>query len=412
MSDAKGLTSGRLLLLILSALIAIGPFTMEAYLPALPTIAKELDVNIVQVNVSISTFLIGMALGQLVGGPISDIVGRKKNATYGLAIFCVASVGIVLSDNIQLIQLLRAIQGIGSGFSAVVAMPTIRDMFEPEVAAKKIPIVSSVMLIAPLTAPIVGTLLMQWGWRYIFMFVVVISILVLITYRSYVPETRQKTEPASFRKVIKQYKQVIMHQVDGQWIGVKYLFLTAFSSGVFLVFLTNAAWIYLEHYQVSKLQFPLLFAVSSLSFLFANLLLTRLLRWFDAFRILRTTSILQSLALLLMFFLSQTEHLPLAGFVVVIALLIGSTALTNNCAVAMLFAYFSRLTGSVTSLLAFVRFTLGAGLGIISGLLFDHTLTPIVGTMLLSSLISMSVTRMLPKTTLREVSKTSGAVGI
>lgn len=390
-------------LIIISSLIAIGPFTMEAYLPAIPTIATELNVSIVQVNLSISTFLTGLAIGQLVGGPISDQSGRKKNATFGLSLFCLSSIGIVFTHDIGVLQLLRGIQGLGAGVAAVVAMPTVRDIFEPEEAARKMPLVSASMLIAPMVAPVFGTVLMQWDWRVIFGFVAFLSMAILVSYRLRVAETRYQTAPVSVSKIFSQYLTVVHHRVTGRHVGMRYILLTGFSGGVFLTFLTNASWIYLEFFHVSTFLFPVFFAVHTFAFLLTNLILSRLLKVFDAFNILRVATLVQFMLVAWLLGLAWLGDLGLYTFVSLMGLVVGSVAMTNNGALAMLYTYFHQLTGSATSLMAFFRFLMGAALGVLSGMLFDNTLVPILATMLASSAICVLITRSLPVTTLREV---------
>lgn len=376
---------------------------MEAYQPAIPTIADELNVGVVQVNFSISTFLIGFAFGQLIGGPISDQRGRKKNAIYGLGLFCLSSVGIMFMHDILLIQLLRLTQGLGSGFAAVVAMPTIRDIYGPEEAARKMPLVSAVMVIAPIVAPVFGAVLMQWDWRAIFGFVAVLSIAILLAYSARFPETRQQTAPFSLARIVTQYLAVIQHRQNGRRIGIKYILLAAFSTGVFLTFLTHAAWIYLDYYSVSEFQFPLLFAIHSVAFLFANILVSRLLASVDAFKILRSAAVIQVTLVGTMLAFAVLTGLNLPGFIALVGLVVGVGAVISHSAMAMLFTYFNQLTGSASSLVAFLRFAGGAALGGGAGLLFNGTLLPILGTMIASSVCCLLLTLSLPVASLREV---------
>ena len=391
------------LLPVMSALIAIGPFTMEAYLPALPTIARELGVGIVDVNLSISTFLIGMSLGYLLGGPISDQLGRKVNALWGLSLFIAASVGISMSDDIWLIQILRLLQGIGSGFGTVVAMPTIRDVYEPEVAARKMPIVASVMMIAPLVGPAFGTVVMQWNWRYIFDSIAVLALLVLCVYSVLIPETRAPTGKLSFRRIGSQYRDVILHRVDGRLVGGRYILVASLSSGIFLVFLTNASWIYLGHYGISELMFPIYFGAHVFALMIANVAVSRLMAWLDPLRILLWSVRMQAVLIVLMLLLEARSLLHLPQFMVLLLVLLGLGSVQSGCVMAMLFGYFNRLTGSVASLMSFGRFGIGAALGFVSSMMFNHTIVPALATMALASVLCVTLALGLPRVTLKAV---------
>lgn len=385
---------------------------MEAYLPAIPTIAQDLNTTIVQVNLTISTFLLGMAIGQLLGGPLSDQAGRRKNVLFGHSLFLLSSLGILFSQNIEQIQFLRFTQALGTGFASIVVIPTIRDIYEPLEAAKKIPLMMTAMMIAPMVAPVFGTVLLQWHWRAIFVFLLVVGIAVLMVYFRKMPETRAQTHPVSLLKIITQYRAVAKHRVNNELIGIKYVFLSAFATGPFFIFLTNASWVYIEYFKVNELLFPLYFAAVGTIFLVANLVATRLMAYFDPQKILKVSALAQPISLAALLLLAWMFDINIVVFIAVLALTLGSSELIRGCAMGMLLGYFHALAGSVLSLVRFVGFILGAALGSLSSLLFDGTLLPMVAIMLLSSSSALLLVRLLPDVTLAEVSRQPRQEGI
>jgi len=180
---------------------------------------------------------------------------------------------------------------------------------------------------------------------------------------------------------------------------------------VFLTFLTNASWIYIGYFKVSEFQFPLFFAIHTGALMAANLFISRLMASFDARRLIRIGVLLQLLALATLDLLSL-QGVSIYLFVLLMILVFWGTALMNASIRAMLFAYFDFLTGSITSVLALARYTFGAALGVVSGLLFDGTLVPIVTMMLLSSLAAFGLEFVLPKASLHEVASSEREQGI
>ena len=153
-----------------SAMVGLGPVAIDTYLPALPSMAAYFQADIVALNLTVSTYLFGFGIGQLIGGPISDQIGRKPVGLVGLALFIIATIAIMYSASALEIQILRGLQAIGGGFATVICNAMVRDAFEPAEAAKRFPMVMLVMLVAPLVAPVLGSFLMDLGWQAIFVF--------------------------------------------------------------------------------------------------------------------------------------------------------------------------------------------------------------------------------------------------
>ncbi len=387
----------RSILFTLSGLIAISPFTMEAYLPALLVIAKDLETSLFEVNLTISLYLLGIGIGQFFGGPISDQIGRLKNVILGLSIFVLSSTGILFSNDIHTIQILRFTQAFGAGFASIVGLPVVRDIFTVQESIKTVPRVQAVMLIAPMIAPIVGTILLQWHWRSIFLFLNIYAVIILILFIKIIGETKQNTYKFSFKKILSQYKDVANHKIGASYIAIKYVFIAALTSGVFLTLITHSTWVYLSHFDVPLALLPIFFGIHGLVLIIANLALSHLLTSVDASKLLNITIKVQLTLLTVLFGLNQIYNISLPIYVVLISLIMGTGAMSVGCVMAKIFTYFDELSGSAVALISLFRGLSAGLLGAISGLFFNHTLTPIFLTIIASSMCAFFIHLSLPK---------------
>ena len=393
-------------LVFLAALIAIGPFAMDAYLPAMPAMALDLGVDVVVLNYTISWFLLGNAIGQLVGGPASDQLGRKPLALAGLICFLLTTIGILLSGSIQQIQGLRFLQAVGAGLGSVVALAALRDVYEPRVAARKLPIVISVMMLAPLVAPTIGSLLLMFHWRLIFVVLCAYAALVLLWYLLWVPESRsgprERLSPSDW---FAKYLRVLRHRHKGRLTAVRYVLATAFSAGVMMVFITHSAFTYIEYLQISPAMFPAYFGANVVALMLANLSSTRLMQYHDPqflFRLGTRLQVVLTFCLLVIVLLGRASIVTVVPLVV---LSIGIGGLINPCGSAMLFAHFQRLTGSVSAVSASMMFIAGGFLGGVAGWFWDTTLFPVALMMFISAGLGSLLAHTIPPATLEELAQ-------
>ena len=147
----------------------MGPLTTDMYLPSLPDIARQLGASTAQVQLTISAYLIGFAVGQILYGPVSDRHGRKPVLLAAVALYCVASLACALSTSIEMLIVSRFVQALGGSGGIVLARAIVRDLYSGARAGRELSLISSVMALAPVLAPIVGGVLQTgFGWRSIF----------------------------------------------------------------------------------------------------------------------------------------------------------------------------------------------------------------------------------------------------
>ena len=187
-------------ILILGSLSAIGPFSIDMYLPAFPDIAQHLHSTVANVSLSLSSFFIGISFGQLVYGPLLDRFGRKKPLYIGLSIYILASLGCVFAGSINILIALRLLQALGGCVGMVASRALIRDIFPVEENAKIFSLLMLVVGVSPLIAPTAGGYITAFiGWQYIFVVLAVMGTAILISIHFSLPEGRQADDSLSLK---------------------------------------------------------------------------------------------------------------------------------------------------------------------------------------------------------------------
>jgi len=183
------------LLILLAALTALAPLAIDAYLPAIPTMAISFASSIHDVELSLSLFLAGFSAGQLIGGPISDHIGRRLTIFAGLLIFALGTLGIILSTSLSGLLLFRIIEAIGGGIAIVNSGAIIRDISSGRDSAKNLSHMALIMMLAPLFAPLIGsTILHLSNWHSIFTFLLCYTLVIAGLIYKNIPETRSKPD--------------------------------------------------------------------------------------------------------------------------------------------------------------------------------------------------------------------------
>lgn len=387
----------RYLIFFFGALAALGPLSIDAYLPGIPAMARSFGVSIVSLQNTLNVFLVGYALGQFFGGAMSDQIGRKRVGYVGLSVYALTSVAIVFAENVEQMLALRFVQAIGGGFSTVICMATVRDVYPVEQLGRRFATVTMVLLIAPLVAPTLGAAILPLGWEMIFVMKAAYAVVLLATYGVLVPETRPGSlRDLSFRSVFRQCLEVVTRRVDSQRLPIRYAAAMAFSAAVMMTFVTNSSFIYMEHFGVAPGRFPWLFAASVIGVMSMNLLSMWRLDSHNAgtfFRAGLTIQLLGALSLLLIAFTG-------AGLGIVVALIVltvSAVGLVGPSGSTRYMGFFRELAGSASSVYTTLMFLLGGTCGWLSGLLNDGTLVPIAGMMVAASLTATAISWRLPR---------------
>ena len=355
-------------LLFFGIVAAIVPFAIDGYLPAIPTMADYFDVDTVILNYTISIFLLGYGLGQLLGGPMSDQVGRKTIGLSGMMLFLLATLGIIFAQTVPQLLVLRFFQAFGGGFTSVIIMSSMRDVYPAHEAGRKYSVVMMIMLIMPLLAPIIGSHLLVFGWRFIFMAVFAFVAIAAIWFKFGIPETRvTESKKIDFGAIIGQFKEVVRRKNDEGMRAIMYVLSLSFNVGLLLAFVTNASDIYQGYFGVATTHFPYYFGANTTLMMFTIFYSMRRMKTVHPHKLFVRGNLVQllftTLTFLYVFFFDP--QLPIMTTLIILS--IGSMGLANPNGFAVYISYFDKLSGSATSFSSMILLAMGAIVGILVG---------------------------------------------
>lgn len=370
--------------LLVAANTALAPFAIDAYLPAMGIIADHIGASIHRTELSISVFLFGFALGQLCFGPLSDRVGRKPVLLGGLVVFMLASLAITTVDSLSSLLAWRFIQALGGGACVVNSAAIVRDCFSGREAAKVMSTMAMIMMLAPLVAPAVGSLLLHVAsWWLIFVFLAVYAGFLLWLLGTRLPETRDMSLPAaSPRQVMRNYASVLKHRE-----GMGYICAVAASFAGLFAFVTASPFLYLEYFGLSPATYPIVFGVNVVVIALSNRVNIHLLRKRSPQQNLRLGLLIQLIAALGLVLVTALNMASLMVVVPLIMLFTGMIGLITPNAISALLDHFGHISATATALLGGIQFTCGALAGVMVGLFEVEHLWPMVLTMLAASLL-------------------------
>ena len=379
---------------LLAAMIGIIPFSLDAYLPAMPLMADHLGVNLHQIELTISSFLFGYALGSLFGGPLSDHYGRRLMGSLGLFIFMLVSLAITQAESYQSLLVLRFFQALSGGVTTVVVPAVVRDRYPRQEAAKVMSTIAFIMLAAPLLAPVVGTgIFTLWGWHAIFLFLAAYAAVLVTCAHLYLPESRDKslTPPAfSLREILRNYRHVLAHtQARPYFIAI------VMCNAIFLSYITQVPFLLNEYMGLSTVQFPMVFAGFVMCLMLANRCNAYLLNRYSAQLVflwgIRLTIASTVVLLLAALFGGASSLWVMAG----VLLVISSLGLVNSNAQANYLHYFGEHSGTATSVMRASQLTAGGLSGALVSALYNGTPVPLATVMFAAAGIALFATRKL-----------------
>ncbi|PYF69388.1 multidrug effflux MFS transporter [Pedobacter nutrimenti] len=345
-------------ILILGSLSALGPFSIDMYLPGFDAIAKDLHTTIPKVSLSLSGFFIGISAGQLLYGPLLDKFGRKKPLYFGLLIYILASLGCLAVTDINQLIVLRFVQAIGSCATAVASVAMVRDLFTIGESPKVFASLMLVIAVSPMLAPTAGGYLIAGlGWQYVFVFLAFMAVLMFLAAffflpESYVPDPAYSLKPAP---ILKSFRSVA---IEPQFYTYALITSLAFS-GLF-AYVSASPMVFMNLYGISKTGYGWIFALLSVAFIGSSQVNSLILRWHNSKKIV-TSALLAQAIFSLLFLLAATNHLlNIYSTVIFIALFLACLGLINPNAAALSLAPFSKNAGSASALLGALQMGLGA----------------------------------------------------
>jgi DHA1 family bicyclomycin/chloramphenicol resistance-like MFS transporter len=385
------------LVLVLGALSAIGPLTIDTYLPALPELTTELSATDSQAQFTITGLLVGLGIGQLIIGPWSDVVGRRKPLLLGLAAHGLMSLLCAVAPSIELLIVTRTLQGLCGAAVAVVAMATVRDLFSGVRAAQLLSRLILVLGIAPIVAPSVGSALLQWtSWRGIFVVLAVAAVGLLAVAWFGLPETLpyDRRRPGSVSGSLRAYGALFSDRLFLIMVGVSGLmFATLFA------YIAGAPFLLQEIFGLSPQQFGLAFSSTAVGMILMTQLNPILLRRYTPARVLTAGVVIAFVSALTLLATATTGFGGLLGIMIPLWFVVSSAGLSFPNAPAIALSRHGEEAGTAAALLGATQFVIGGAIAPVVGALANGTAVPmaaiVVGTTGTAATLMISARRRL-----------------
>lgn len=344
------------IILILGVLSALGPLSIDMYLPAFATIGADFGVGVDRVELSLASFFLGLSLGQLFYGTLTDRFGRKKPLYAGLAIYAVAAAGCALARTIDQLVVLRFLQALGACAGMVISRAVVRDLFEPRESARIFSALLLVMGIAPIVAPLAGGLVVKHAsWPLIFWICGGFAALTLAGIAAFLPESKADDPEARFRHALRVYVRILD---DREFL--RNALAGGFAQSAMFAYITASPNVFINVFGVAEENFGWIFGANAAGLILCAQINARLVRVYRPDRILRVSiSVIAALGLVLVAAalagagLWQT-WLPLFLFISVLGV-----TFPNSTAEAL--ASQSLRAGSASALIGTLQFVLAAG---------------------------------------------------
>ncbi|MEQ1939990.1 multidrug effflux MFS transporter [Mesorhizobium sp. CN5-321] len=374
---------------VLGLLSAVGPFAIDMYLPALPSIGGDLAASPGAVQMTLLIFFLTIGFGQLLVGPLADMFGRKPPLYVGLAMFLAGSVGAALSPTVEWLILFRFIQGLGACAGMTVPRAIVRDLHTGTEAARLMSMLMLVFSISPILAPLTGSLIIDaFGWRGVFWAVTIAGVIGMVLLATSLKETR----PAEARA-----GSTLGGALRGYWTLMgdrSFLGLTAISSfaiSSFFVYLSNSSFVIIDHYGMSSRAYSLFFSVNAVSFFAMSQLTGFLSERFGLMRVVRVavTGYATVMVALFAVMASGVDSLPvMAAFLFVgygfVGLVIPSTSV-------LAMEEQGEIAGTASALMGTLQLAIGALAMGVAGIFFDGTPLPMVAGIAICAVISFTI---------------------
>ena len=375
-------------IVVLGALTALGPFTIDLYLPAFPAVADDLGVSPASIQLTLTATTIGFALGQLLVGPWSDKVGRRLPLIIATALHIAASIGVAFAPDVVWVGVFRVLQGVGAAGGGVVAMAMVRDLFGGLPLVRMLSRLALVSGLAPILAPLIGSQLLRvLDWRGIFFFLTAYGVLVILAAMFFLVETlpRARREDRGHSTVGERYRALFSDRV---FVGVVIIGGMTFS-GLFS-YLSSSSFLFQDVYGLDAQEYGLLFAVNSLGIVLGVQVSSRLAKYVAPQWILLgavTGMLLSSLTIVAL----DLANTGLVGILVPLFFFITSCGFAFPCQQVLALAGHGGEAATAASVMGAMNFGLAGLISPIVGLFGIHNAVPMGTVMATTAVVSLLV---------------------
>jgi len=376
------------LLVLLAALVALGPLSIDMYLPALPDMRTALNTDVAGMHLTLSTYLAGFAIFHLACGPLADRYGRKPILIIGTVLFVLGCLGCSQSESLEELLMFRFLQGLGACVGPTLARTITRDIFGPTRAARALSLIAMMMALAPAVAPSMGgLLLLVLPWNSIFYFLALYGAVTLVLINLYLAESLPERQSLRPRVIARNYWQLILD---------KNFMMTITASGLIYAgligYLASSSFVFIEMLGVPQALFGLVFMSTVIGYICGSALSARQAGYHSSAQLMKAGTITIVGGLLLA--LCTNALLPQSVLALALPMMLYSLGmgLTLPHAVTLALQPFPHMAGTASALLGFVQMTLSAMASAFTGYLLTDSPRPMLWIMILVALSSLLLT--------------------
>lgn len=384
------------LIILLGILAAIGPFSIDMYLPGFQSIAEDFYTDENKVAFTLTSYFVGIASGQLVYGPIVDKYGRKKPLLFGLSIYVLASIASALSTSIDMMILMRFLQALGACVGMVASTSIISDVYEPDKRARAFSLIMLVMGVAPLIAPSLGSFFLEYSdWRSIFYFLAVFAFAVINLIFFFLPETSRymHNNPLKIKEIAKNYWGILQNKTF-----LYYTMAGSIAMSILFAYLASTSFIFITYFGLDNMTFSMIFAINASALIMGSYINGWLTKKFNYIKIGKIASMVLSISSVIVFiFMLFLPEISYEWVVVALFILLFNIGFINPNATAASLVPFTKRTGAASALGGSLRMGVAAVVAAIMGFYQAETHIFMFFSIMISSLLVMVFFWILPK---------------
>ncbi|WP_026934717.1 multidrug effflux MFS transporter [Christiangramia echinicola] len=346
-----------IILLVLGTLIALGPFSIDAYLPGFESIAEDFNTSISQIGLTLTSYFIGISIGQLAYGPIMDKFGRKKPLLIGLVIYLLSALSCMYSPNLEWLIVSRFFLAVGAAAGMVAAKAIVRDIFPVHEVAGAISVLMLIMGGAPIIAPTVGSFIIDsFGWEMIFLFLAIFCLLMIISVTKFLPESivPDKLVDLKPKQVAIKYYGILTHQKF--W---SFAMAGSFTIGAMFAYISDAPKLFMGNFDLSQKEFGILFGINAGGLILGSQINRLFLRKFTTLQITLFNSVILVI-LASLFLINSLLELGFLPTVILLFLMLFLLGFQNPNTTALSLEPFEKKAGRASALIGSLKMILGA----------------------------------------------------
>lgn len=377
--NQKAKRSSFFLILILGLLTSIGPLSIDMYLPAFPSIAKNLHTSVSSVMLSLSSFFVGISIGQLLYGPLLERFGRKTPLYFGLALYTISAVACASAMSVETLIIFRFFQALGGCVGMVASRAMVRDLFDVKDNAKVFSTLMLVVAVSPIIAPTLGGYITTiLGWRYVFIMLIVVILLIIVGIYFLLPESKKPDPHFSLKpaSILKGFAEIIK---EPQF--AVYTFTGAVAYAGLYAYISGSPYVFMEVFKVSEQHFGWIFALVAGGLITASQFNTQLLKKFTSAQIIKGALTAQGIIGILLVSSSLFGFSELYSTIVLVLLFLACQGFLFPNASALSMAPFAKNAGNASALMGFIQMSVGAIMSAMVSVFHNGTTLSMTGVM-------------------------------